>query len=75
MFWLEFRPCFGKLTFKNRGHWGSRYIYIYVFIFYDYDVFKHIQKRLQRTIQYHTKVDLLVSLSDLFWPRNPGDVL
>ena len=26
------RPCFGGLTFKNRGHlgcWGSRYIYIY----------------------------------------------
>ena len=25
-FLLEFRPCFGGLTFKNRGHWGSRYI-------------------------------------------------
>ena len=23
------RPCFGGLTFKNRGHLGSRYIYIY----------------------------------------------
>ena len=23
------RPCFGGLTFKNRGHWGSRYIYIF----------------------------------------------
>ena len=21
------RPCFGGLTFKNRGHLGSRYIY------------------------------------------------
>ena len=19
-------PCFGGLTFKNRGHWGSRYV-------------------------------------------------
>ena len=26
LFWLEFRPCFGGLTFKNRGHWGSRLI-------------------------------------------------
>ena len=24
---LEVRPCFGVLTFKNRGHWGSRYQY------------------------------------------------
>ena len=24
------RPCFGGLTFKSRGHWGSRYIYIYI---------------------------------------------
>ena len=24
LFWLEFRPCFGGLTFKNRGHLGSR---------------------------------------------------
>ena len=23
------RPCFGGLTFKNRGHLGSRYIYFY----------------------------------------------
>ena len=22
------RPCFGGLTFKNRGHWGSRYTYL-----------------------------------------------
>ena len=22
------RPCFGGLTFKNRGHLGSRYIYL-----------------------------------------------
>ena len=28
LFRLEFRPCFGGLTFKNRGHWGSRCIYI-----------------------------------------------
>ena len=21
---------FGGMTFKNRGHWGSRYIYIYI---------------------------------------------
>ena len=60
VFWLEFRPCFGKLTFKNRCHWGLQ-VYIYVFIFYDHDVFKHIQKRLQRTIQYHTKVGLIPS--------------
>ena len=26
------RPCFGGLTFKNRGHWGSRYIEIYLYI-------------------------------------------
>ena len=25
LFWLEFRPCFGGFTFKNRGHLGSRY--------------------------------------------------
>ena len=25
------RPCFGGLTFKNRGHLGSRYIYIYMY--------------------------------------------
>ena len=25
LFWLEFRPCFGGLTFKNRGQLGSRY--------------------------------------------------
>ena len=25
---LEKGPCFGGLTFKNRGHLGSRYIYI-----------------------------------------------
>ena len=25
LFWLEFGPCFGGLTFKNKGHWGSRY--------------------------------------------------
>ena len=24
LFSLEFRPCFGGLTFKNKGHWGSR---------------------------------------------------
>ena len=28
-FCLEFRPCVEGLTFKNRGHLGSRYIYIY----------------------------------------------
>ena len=26
LFWLEFRPCFGGLTFKNSGHLGSMYI-------------------------------------------------
>ena len=26
------RPCFGGLTFKNRGHLGSRYVYIYIYI-------------------------------------------
>ncbi len=30
---LEFWPCFQGLTFKNRGHLGSRYIYIYVYIY------------------------------------------
>ena len=25
LFWLEFRPCFGGLTFKNRGRLGSRF--------------------------------------------------
>ena len=25
---LEKGPCFGGLTFKNRGHLGTRYIYI-----------------------------------------------
>ncbi len=25
LFWLEFGPCFGGLTFKNRGHLGSRF--------------------------------------------------
>ena len=28
------RPCFGGLTFKNRGHLGSRYIYIYIIYIY-----------------------------------------
>ena len=28
------RPCFGGLTFKNRGHLGSRYTYIYIYIQY-----------------------------------------
>ena len=28
LFWLEFGPCFGRLTLKNRGQLGSRYIYI-----------------------------------------------
>ena len=28
LFWLEFRPCFGGLTFKTRGQLGSRYMYI-----------------------------------------------
>ena len=27
LFWLEFRPCFGGLTFKKRGHWGVRHRY------------------------------------------------
>ena len=28
------RPCFGGLTFKNRGHLGSSYIYcIYIYIY------------------------------------------
>ena len=32
-FEFEFRPCFGGLTFKNRGHLGSSYIYcIYIYI-------------------------------------------
>ena len=26
-------PCFGGLTFKNRGQLGSRYIYIYIHIY------------------------------------------
>ena len=26
LFCLEVRPCFEGLTFKNRGHWGSRYM-------------------------------------------------
>ena len=26
LFWLEFRPCFEGLTFKQKGHLGSRYI-------------------------------------------------
>ncbi len=25
-------PCFGGLTFKNRGYLGSRYIYIYIYL-------------------------------------------
>ena len=25
LFWLKFGPCFGGLTFKNRGQLGSRY--------------------------------------------------
>ena len=24
------KPCFGGFTFKNRGHFGSRYVYIYI---------------------------------------------
>ena len=28
--------CFGGLTFKNRGSWGSRYTYIYICILYTY---------------------------------------
>ena len=28
----------GGLTFKNRGHWGSRYIYIYISIY----IYKYI---------------------------------
>ena len=27
LFWLEFRPCLGGLTFKHRGQLGSRYAY------------------------------------------------
>ena len=27
LFWLEFRPCFEGLTFKQKGHLGSRSIY------------------------------------------------
>ena len=27
------KPCFGGLTFKNRGHLGSRYIYIYTHVY------------------------------------------
>ena len=27
LFWLEFGPCFGGLTFKNRGHLSSRWIW------------------------------------------------
>ena len=27
------RPCLGELTFKNRGHLGSRYVYIYTYIY------------------------------------------
>ena len=26
------RPCFGGLTFKNKGHWGSRYVCVYIYI-------------------------------------------
>ena len=26
------RPCFGWLTFKNREHWGPRYMYIYIYL-------------------------------------------
>ena len=29
--WLDFRPSFGWLTFKDRGHLGSRYIYIHMY--------------------------------------------
>ena len=32
LFWLEFRLCFGGLTFKNRGHWGSRYTQLAVVV-------------------------------------------
>ena len=31
--WKAFRPCFGGLTFKNRGQLGSRYINIYVYTY------------------------------------------
>ena len=41
------RPCFGGLTFKNRGHLGSRYIYIYVHI-----VCKYIFTPLLRMFTY-----------------------
>ena len=35
------RPCFGGLTFKNRGHVGSRYIYIFLYIhIFGIDVYK-----------------------------------
>ena len=27
---VEVRPCFGGLTFKNRGQLGSRYVYVYI---------------------------------------------
>ena len=37
------KPCFGGLTFKNRGHLGSRYIYMYIYIYMElsYVLFPH----------------------------------
>ena len=26
------RPCFGGLTFKNRGHWGSRLVLVSIYV-------------------------------------------
>ena len=29
LFWLEKAPCFGGLTFKHRGRWGSRQLMVW----------------------------------------------
>ena len=72
------RPCFERLTFKNRGHWGSRYIYIYTY----YMPFLRIRLfcRLKNPMLVDISMEVVHSLSafrTLRWTldvRRPRDV-
>ena len=70
LFWLEKAPCFGWLTFKNRGHWGSR-----SFKFGNVDVWGeskkdpvHLQQhcKWQQTYSFTQKNNVYIIHLDLF---------
>ena len=49
----------GGLTFKNRGHLGSRYVYIYIFVYFVFEIFdrnKRISSDAPPQKQWQVKV-------------------